>query len=64
MVNIAQVLVAVPENASDSQVAALQAKAQRALERARAGEDFAALARDLSDAADRASGGQLGLQLA
>lgn len=62
LVNIAQVLVAVPENASDSQVAALQAKAQRALERARAGEDFAALARDLSDAADRANGGQLGLR--
>jgi len=62
LVNIAQVLVAVPENANDSQIAALQAKAQRALERARAGEDFATLARELSDAADRANGGQLGLR--
>lgn len=62
LVNIAQVLVAIPENASDSQVATLQAKAQRVLERARAGEDFAALAREQSDAADRTSGGQLGLR--
>jgi len=62
LINIAQVLVAVPENAGDSQIAALQAKAQRALERARAGEDFATLARELSDAADRANGGQLGLR--
>lgn len=62
VINIAQLLVAVPENASETQVAALQAKAQRALERARAGEDFTILARELSDAADRASGGQLGLR--
>ncbi len=62
VINIAQLLVAVPENASETQVAALQAKAQRALERARAGEDFTVLARELSDAADRASGGQLGLR--
>lgn len=62
VINIAQLLVAVPENASETQVTALQAKAQRALERARAGEDFTVLARELSDAADRASGGQLGLR--
>lgn len=61
-INIAQLLVAVPENASESQVATLQAKAQRALERARSGEDFTALVRELSDAADRANGGQLGLR--
>ena len=64
LVNIAQVLVAVPDNASESQVAVLQAKAQRALERARAGEDFATLARELSDANDRNNGGQLGLRAA
>lgn len=62
LINIAQLLVAVPENASETQVATLQAKAQRALERARAGEDFTVLVRELSDAADRASGGQLGLR--
>ena len=61
-INIAQILVAVPEAATAQQVAALQARAQAALDRARSGEDFAALARDLSDSADRANGGQLGLR--
>lgn len=61
-INIAQVLVAVPDAATPEQVAALQTKAQLVLTRARAGEDFAALARELSDSADRANGGQLGLR--
>ena len=61
-INLAQLLVTVPETATPGQVAALQAKAQRALERARAGEDFVALVRELSDASDRATGGQLGLR--
>jgi peptidyl-prolyl cis-trans isomerase SurA len=61
-INIAQLLVAVPDEASAQQVATLQAKAERALERARGGEDFATLVRELSDAPDRANGGQLGLR--
>lgn len=61
-INLAQLLVAVPDEAGATQLAALQAKAQRALERARAGEDFTALVRELSDAKDRASDGQLGLR--
>lgn len=61
-INLAQLLVAVPEDATEAQVNALQAKAQGALQRARAGEDFAALVRELSDAKDRVSGGQLGLR--
>jgi peptidyl-prolyl cis-trans isomerase SurA len=59
-VNIAQILVAVPDSATAEQVVQLQAKAQTALLRARAREDFAALARELSDSGDRANGGQLG----
>jgi peptidyl-prolyl cis-trans isomerase SurA len=62
--NLAQVLVAVPENATPEQVATLQAKAQRAWERARAGEDFGALARELSDGQNRTTGGQFGLRSA
>jgi len=63
-INLAQILVAVPDAASPVQVTALQARAQRALERARAGEDFVALVREFSDASDLANGGQLGLRTA
>jgi peptidyl-prolyl cis-trans isomerase SurA len=61
-INLAQILVAVPDSASPVQIAALQARAQRALDRVRAGEDFAALVREFSDATDRTNGGQLGLR--
>lgn len=61
-INIAQILVAVPDNATPDQIASLAAKAQRAAERAKAGEEFALLAREMSDAPDRANGGQLGLR--
>lgn len=63
-INLSQILVAVPENATPVQVAALEARAKRALERARAGNDFVELVREFSDAPDRASGGQLGLRTA
>lgn len=61
-INLAQIVVSVPDTATEAQVAALQAKAQKALDRARAGEDFSALVRELSDSADRSNGGQLGLR--
>jgi peptidyl-prolyl cis-trans isomerase SurA len=64
-VNLAMVLVALPENSSEAPVATLQARAQRVADRARAGEDFAALAREFSEAADRGrNGGELGLRSA
>ena len=64
-INLAHILVAVPENANEAQIATLQAKAQRARDRARAGEDFAKLAQELSDAPGAAaSGGQVGLRSA
>lgn len=62
--NLAQILVPVPENASAAQVAALQAKAQQVADRARAGTDFTALVNEFSDPAARAAGGQMGLRSA
>jgi peptidyl-prolyl cis-trans isomerase SurA len=63
-INLAQILVSVPETATPEQTAALQARAQRALERARAGESFAALVTEYSDATGNTTGGQLGLRTA
>ena len=63
-INLAEILVAVPENATPEQVAALQAKAQQVVDRARAGTDFAALAAEFSASSTRASGGQMGLRAA
>ncbi len=61
--NIAQVLVVLPEGASDAQVSAAQARAQGVADKARAGSDFAALAREFSDAPGAAAtGGQMGLR--
>jgi peptidyl-prolyl cis-trans isomerase SurA len=60
--NLGHVLVAVPEGADAARVAELQARAQRVADRARAGEDFAALAREFSDAPERNNGGQFGLR--
>ncbi len=61
-INLAQILIAVPEGATPEQTAALEAKARSALTRARAGEDFAALVQQFSNAPERANGGQLGLR--
>lgn len=63
-INLGHVLVRVPENASDAQIAALQAKAQGVADRARKGDDFGVLAREFSDAPEGASGGLLGLRAA
>ncbi len=60
--NLGEILVAVPENATPEQEAALQAKARQVLERVRAGDDFAALAAEFSASASRGNGGQMGLR--
>ena len=61
-VNLAQILVAVLENAMPAQIATLQAKAQQAAERARAGTDFTQLVAEFSEVGARAAGGQMGLR--
>jgi peptidyl-prolyl cis-trans isomerase SurA len=60
--NLAQILIAVPEAASPDQVGQLQARAAQVAERARSGADFAALANEFSDSPTKASGGQMGLR--
>ena len=62
--NLAQILIAVPESATASELAAFQAKALLAAERARTGADFAQLVNEFSEPAGRATGGQLGLRSA
>lgn len=61
--NLAMILVAVPENASSQEVAELQAKAQQIAQRAKNGESFSTLAANFSQAADKgANGGEMGLR--
>jgi peptidyl-prolyl cis-trans isomerase SurA len=60
--NLAHVLVMVPESAPEIRLKELQARAQQVTERARAGSDFAALALEFSDAPERANGGEFGLR--
>lgn len=58
--NIAQVLVIVPEGASDAVVAERRAKAQQALDRILAGEAFDLVAKQMSEDAYKDKGGEIG----
>jgi peptidyl-prolyl cis-trans isomerase SurA len=60
-INLAQLLVAVPERADATLQSQLQAQAQALLVRIRSGEDFATLVKQYSDA-ERSNGGQFGLR--
>jgi len=60
--HLAQILIAVPENAPPHTLAEREARARDIVRRARAGEDFATLARSYSEGPERAAGGQMGLR--
>jgi peptidyl-prolyl cis-trans isomerase SurA len=58
--NLAQILVAVPENASPEQIAARRARAEEVARQLRTGADFSKAAATYSDAADALKGGDIG----
>ena len=60
--NLAQILVTVPEGASTATVTERRMKADNALARVRAGENFEAVARELSEDGNKAAGGVIGLR--
>ena len=60
--NIAQILVSVPENATQVVLAERRDRAMAALRRVRGGEDFAVVAREVSQDGNRAVGGEIGLR--
>ncbi|MEN9830515.1 MAG: Chaperone SurA precursor [Pseudomonadota bacterium] len=62
-INLAMILIAVPENSSEQEAAELKIKAQQIVQRAKRGESFAALAQAFSQAPDKgANGGEMGLR--
>ena len=62
-INLAMILIAVPENSSEQETADLKIKAQQIVQRAKRGESFAALAQAFSQALDKgANGGEMGLR--
>ena len=60
--NLAQILVAVPEGADEATVAGRRARAESALARVRRGEAFEVVARELSEDGNRERGGEIGLR--
>ena len=62
--NIAQILVTVPEGADPATVAARRAIAELALARVNKGEPFEVVAKEVSEDANRATGGVVGMRAA
>lgn len=60
--NLAQILVTVPEGASEATVAERRARIDAALARIRGGADFATVAREVSEDGNRANGGVIGMR--
>jgi peptidyl-prolyl cis-trans isomerase SurA len=62
--NIAQILVTVPDGADIGTALQRRARAEAALERVKAGEAFDAVAREVSEDANKAQGGVIGMRAA
>lgn len=63
-INLAEILIPVPENATPAQIATLQARAQQVADKAQSGGDFAALSTEFSGSATKSTGGEMGLRTA
>ena len=61
-INLAQVLVPVPDGAPEAVVAERRARAEAALARIKGGEDFAKVAREISEDSNKARGGEIGMR--
>lgn len=61
-INLAQILVAVPEGAAAEVLAERLQRIEQASARLKAGEDFSKVARDLSEDGNRAAGGEMGMR--
>ena len=59
-IRVRQIFIKLPDNATPSQAVAVKERARTAYERARRGEDFAGLVRELSESGNAAAGGDLG----
>lgn len=60
--NVAQILVTVPEGAAAEVVEQRRARAEAALARVKGGEDFAGVAREISEDGNKAQGGVIGMR--
>ncbi len=60
--NIAQVLIKLPDGANEATVAERRARAEAVLARIRGGEDFAAVAKQVSEDDNKERGGEIGLR--
>ena len=63
-IELGHVMVAVSEKATDSEIAALQAKAETVLANLKRGDDLARVAKEFSNGAERDKGGLMGLRSA
>ncbi len=62
--NLAQIVIPIPENATHEQVQAIQVRAEKLLQRARAGKNFEALGQEMADTSFGVNGAPLGLRSA
>ncbi len=60
--NLAQVLIGVPDGSNAAVAAERRARAEAALARIKAGEDFGKVAREVSEDGNKARGGEIGLR--